>query len=273
VLEPDEVQVKLLGEPGRIDARGLQRALASLLDVLESFDDADVRARWAITNLAVASAALAVRPVGVVLSETREGLDTFLAGVDRLDSEAGVPEGWDERAVRRMIDMASVANLDGVEGVELSWGDHPPVRLDHAVLANSEESVTERHLSLGSVRGRLDRYYHRGSKREVGLLDEVTGEAIKVQFGAHLQQRVVDAMEHTVTAWGELHRSADGRRLRLRLEDFEVEAPESLPVPVEHLAGVLGEDWTEGVSSVEWARAQRGESADASEREGFEHGR
>lgn len=256
-MQDDELQLRLLGQHGRVDARALHRALGGVLDLLAASARGS-RTRWAITGLREGSAEVAMRPRGVIEVEALEGLANFTAGVERLEAEAGVPPHWDVAMVETLISVASVVTLEGVEGAELSWGRHPPVRLDHDVLTHAQDSLSERHVSLGSVRGRLDRYLHRASRREVGLIDDVTGDAVRVTFPERLQGRVIAAMERDVLAWGELRRNDRGQKVRLKMEDFEVlEAPTAPRPSADEMIGALGEDWTHGLSSVDWVRAQR----------------
>lgn len=68
---------------------------------------------------------------------------------------------------------------------------------------------------------------------------------------------MVQAIRREVVAWGEIRRDASGRKVALKLDDFEV--VESLPdrTSIVEMIGVLGDDWTKGANSVDWVRGQR----------------
>lgn len=157
--------------------------------------------------------------------------------------------------LERLISLGDVTDLPGVDGAELSLSGRGIVRIDGPVQAHARESLHERRTSIGSVRGRLDRWVDCGRHHEVGLIDEATGRAIQVDVPVELKARVRAALDETVLAWGLVRRNANGDKLRLRLEDFEIveKAPST---SVDDMIGYLG-DWTDGVSSVEWVRAQR----------------
>lgn len=257
--DDDQLQLRLLGPAGHMDARALQQALGALLDLMHdaaaSQSPQDLPT-FVISDLRTSSALVAVRPSGIVEREALDGLEHLTRGVSALEQGVGVPDAWTEDMVRNIITIGSVTKMAGVEGAELSWHGHPPVRLDTNVLLHAEASLSEKRISLGSVRGRLHRWFDHRSKHEVGLIDEGTGRAVTITVPPHLVDRTLQALNRTVLAWGEIRRNTQGDKLRLAMEDFEV--VDDRPSPrTEDMAGILGKDWTGGASSVEWVRAQR----------------
>ena len=257
-MERDEIRLHLEGEEGRIEARALIHGLGSLLKLLDMAAPENERPDWVISLLSEGSADVAIRPAGVVTQEALEGITRVAEGVDALCRDSGIPDGWDQAMVKLLLEVSEVTRYSGVEGASLQWASRSSVRVDREVRAHAEESVSERRVSLGSVRGRLDRYFHRGNRREIGLVDEAAGTAIAVTFEEDLLERVKAAVEETVIAWGEVRRNERGQKVGLRMEDFEVVRADSAhAAPVEQMVGTLGPDWTNGANSVDWVREQR----------------
>ena len=80
-----------------------------------------------------------------------------------------------------------------------------------------------------------------------------------IRFSEDALPQVVGMVDRRVTVWGPLSRGTDGRKDFLTMEGFEVRrspgADERLAV--DDVAGSLGSDWTEGLSSVDWVREMR----------------
>ena len=251
----DEMALHVLGDAAHMDPRALQHALGALLDLLDGpRGSASPRGEFVVSDLRIASLDCAVRPLDAD-PVALWSLERASTGIDDLSTTTGVPVGWDQFMVKRVIRLHDVTRMRGVEGVEVVSGGRAPVRVDEVVRRHAAASLTTHHKSLGSVRGRLDRWLHRGRRREVGLLDEVTGRAISVQVPQHLEGRVLGALQQTVRAWGLVDRNAAGDKIGLVMEDFEVVEDTDGPT-VKSMVGFLG-DWTDGQGSVEWVRAQR----------------
>lgn len=251
----DEMQLRLLGAHGDMDPRALHRALGDLLALLDG--PSGVRAAapsFVVSTLAEGSMKVAVRPRGHDAVAARS-LERLWDGVGLLIAQSVTPTAWDRTMLEHLISLGDVTDLPGVDGAELSLSDRGAVRIDGPVQAHARESLHERRTSIGSVRGRLDRWVDRGRHHEVGLIDEATGRAIQVDVPVELKARVRAALDETVLAWGLVRRNENGDKLRLRLEDFEV-VEKVASTSVDDMIGYLG-DWTDGVDSVEWVRAQR----------------
>ena len=251
----DEMALRLLGDADQMDPRALHRALGALLDLLDGpRGTGSPRGAFIVSDLRIGSLALAVKP------RDADPLATFSiertwTGIDHLGTEVGIPPRWDRSMVVRLVDLCGVTAMRGVEGVDLSLSDGAPVHLDATIQRHAQQSLAAPRQSLGSVRGRLDRWFGRGPRREAGLVDEVTGQAVSVQVPQHLEERVLDALQQTVRAWGLVERNAAGDKIGLVMEGFEIVEDADAPT-VESMVGILG-DWTDGQGSVEWVRAQR----------------
>lgn len=251
----DAMTLHLRGAEGQMDPRALQRGLGWMLDLLDGPRGAQQpRGSFVVSDLKIGSSIVAVKPRDsdpVALSS----IERAWQGIGHLRESPGIPADWDRRMVEHLVALCGITSLRGVDGAELLRADSTPLHLDATVLRHAEQSLAPHRTSLGSVRGRLDRWNERGARREVGLVDEITGRAITVQVPQHLESRVVDALRRTVLAWGLVDRSPVGEKVGLTMEDFEVVA--DVPhASVENMVGFLG-DWTDGQSSVDWVREQR----------------
>lgn len=254
-MERDEVRLKILGAPNSIDVRALHRSMGGLIDLLHSATES----HWLISDLRVSSALLEVRPA------EREDLDwdsTFqelTEGLHHLNATSSTPANWGDAMLEALVQTAGLGKFAGVEGVELTIGAGSPIRLDGEIVANASRALTAPNRSIGSVTGKIDRYLSRSGKKNFGLVDENTGKSVKVSFSSLMEARVVEAIGKQVLAWGELRRDHTGRKVSLSLEDFEVVERVRRSVSVDEIVGVLGREWTNGLSSVEWVKEQRGE--------------
>ena len=251
----DAMTLNLRGAEGQMDPRALHRALGSLLDLLDGpRGTREPRGSFVVSDLRIGSNLVEVRPRDADPVATRS-IERTWRGIDHLKAAPGIPARWDRFMVQRLADLGGVTSLRGVEGTELWRAGEALVRIDGTVQHHARQSLASPRRSLGSVRGRLDRWFGRGQRREVGLVDEVTGRAVSVQVPPHLEERVLDALQQTVRAWGLVDRNPAGDKIGLVMEDFEVLGDAGGPT-VESMVGLLG-DWTDGQGSVEWVRAQR----------------
>lgn len=252
-MERDEVQLKILGAHGQIDVRALQRCLSGLIDLLK----AKVSDEWVITELEAASATISIRPLDQEL-DTERAFAEITDGMISLRRIAGVPDSWNTEMVSSLLELAAPGELSGVEGIQLRCGDREATRVDDRELRdNARKSLEIGHLSIGSVRGTVDRFLSRDGRREFGLKDEATGKSVKVTFTQTLEGKVVEAIRHEVIAWGDLRRDSTGRKLSLRLDDLEVVEPVGEPSRIRDMVGVLGDDWKDSHNSADWVRGQR----------------
>lgn len=251
-MESDEVKLKILGPHGFIDVRALYRSLGGLIELLR----ATAAEEWVISDLRAASASLSVRPAVESLDIDR-AFDDLTQGLEQLEQMPGTPATWTAEMLESLAAIGAPRTYDGVEGIEIFLGGRAPIRLSQTLLENISTTLKISNTSIGSVRGVIDRFLSRDGKNEFGLKDEATGKSVRVTFARNLETRVVQAIRREVVAWGEIRRDASGRKVALKLDDFEV--VESLPdrTSIVEMIGVLGDDWTKGANSVDWVRGQR----------------
>lgn len=252
-MHPEDIKLKILGAPSSIDARALHRSLGGLLDLLSGATSA----HWVIADLKVGSAEVDLKPAADAELNVDEVFREIVAGLVHLEHESSTPADWGDAMMEALVDIGSVTKFPGVEGVEISCGGHGIVRLDSEVVKNAARALSTPHRSLGSVKGTIDRYISRSGRKNFGLLDESTGKSVKVTFPSNMESRVVESIGKEVLAWGELRRDQRGRKVSLRLDDFELVERSEGPVSTQQIVGILGVDWTGGLGSVNWVRGQR----------------
>lgn len=259
MAKDDELQLHLLGRAGGMDAWAVYNAFGALLDLLkQAAARTDAPSRLSLSTVAEGSTTLGVRPPNAATDKDRAPINLVLDGAAELESSAGVPTGWDEEMVREIIRIGAAVEAEGIDGAALVWQQRAEgLRVDGQVLANARASLDELSRSIGSVRGVFDRYVHRAARREVGLVDEVSGKPLRISFPASAAAKVAGSIERRVLVWGEIRRNAKGEKVSMRLDDFEVLEEVGRPLAVEDLVGILGPEWTGGLGSVEWVRAQR----------------
>lgn len=251
-MEADEVLMKILGPHGSIDARVLHRSLGALIELLHAAAESE----WVISDLAVGSIDLAVRPAPSSPDNAGDTFDRLVSGLHDLEAGTGVPLDWTDDMLHSLISLASLDAFPEVEGIQLTFGGEQTVLVSKSIVRNASRTVQFSSRSIGSVSGQIDRYISRDGKNEFGLVDEKTNKSVKVSFPRSMEGRVLAAIKHNVVAWGELTRNQAGRKVSLKLTDFELTTPRPL-FDVSDAVGILGNDWTAGSSSVDWIRDQR----------------
>jgi hypothetical protein len=255
----DELGLRVDGRLGAMDAEAVSLALRALLRLLgpPPADEGAERPVWALSTLAVGSAIVGVRPGGVITAEATERIRIIIRGIEELASTPGEPPGWQPADLENLLAFNRVIGMTGVAGVAFlpEGRTERQVEITGGLLDNARESLAVASVSIGSVRGRLDRWTERGGHREVGLRDEATGRAVTISYAADLQPLVLEALNHDVVIWGEVRRNAQGYKTSVRATGIEV--IEYRPAqPVSQLIGVLG-DWTAGEDTetfVDWQR-------------------
>jgi hypothetical protein len=254
----DELGLYLGGSMGSIDAHALSAGLSAILTLLGTPPGGKkAETVWALSTLREGSAAVAVRPGEAQTQEWVDRFRTIVAGIEQLDARPGEPEGWSPTDIDHLLDLRRITGMAGVERAALWLNDRRhEVDLRAGVLDNAAASLAEVSVSLGSVRGHLDRYDGRGPKPTVGLQDEVTGRSVRISFPPDMRAKVLDHIERDVVVWGELRRNAEGRLLSVAAEGIDELKREPVE-PIEHLRGLFGPDWTGGQDSVGFQREQR----------------
>lgn len=254
----DELGLYLGGNLGSIDAQALNTGMSALLTLLGTPPGGrKIENIWALSTLQEGSAAVALRPGGAQTQESVERFRAIVRGIEQLDQRPGEPDGWSPIDIDHLLDLRRINGMAGVESASL-WLNEPGRRVDlrGALLNNAAASLAEVAVSLGSVRGHLDRYDGRGSKPTVGLKDEATGRSVRISFSPDVRVDVLAYIERDVVVWGELRRNSAGRVLSVSAEGIE-ELKRQPPEPVRNLRGLFGPDWTGRVDSTTFVDEQR----------------
>lgn len=248
-----EVRLRIRGEHGTIDVGALHKALGALLELLKA---GGVGANLVISDLREGSAEVGVR-LRYADVEVEERFARIVSGLGDLGTQR-VRNDWDAAMLESAVDMASALEYTGVSGLEVRGPGLPYVEVTPTTLETARSALTVSSVSIGSITGRIHRFFDHKSRREFGMIDDLTQMSVKVTFSVDKEPKVLRAVGKTVQAWGELRRNRDGRKVSLKLDDFEViDAPPRRPLSIDDITGVLGDDWTDGEGSVEAVRRQR----------------
>lgn len=185
-MNPDEVQLKIIGSHGSIDVRALHRSLGGLINLLS----AKASSEWLITDLRAASATVSAKSADPDI-DFRAVFDEITEGLKGLREHAVTLPDWNGQMIESLLDMGGPGGLSGVEGIELTCGTRPTVRIeDGTILENARKSLEFRHVSLGSIHGTIDRFLSRDARNEFGMIERygdgnnVGREAIQALVGA-----------------------------------------------------------------------------------------
>jgi len=253
IVEREQVELKIDGPDGEIDAHAVVDGLQALLKLLESLHvmsgEADADKTFDVAGLSIGSAR-------VSLVGAKERVETALAGIRELSENAHIPDGWEPASIQALLDLGRVRRRRGVTGVLLEKSQDAIVLIDDTIIENADQSIQTRPPSLGSVKGNLFRY--NDDARQAGLRDERTGLIVPIHFNAQIAGEIRKALTSDVLIWGVVRRNPVGRVESVRAQGIELlEQPSG--GSTEEVVGTFGEGWTNGQGSVDWVRGQRGE--------------
>lgn len=253
-----DIRLHLDGPERQIGARQALEAARALLELLDAAGRAhDEPIEWTLAEASHGSFDIAYAPLAAD-SDTEDRaveLSTrILAGIEALREQAAIPAGFTSDMVRRVRDMAVAGGR--VRAVSLQADGGTPHILDAVISDNAQAALQGRETSVGSATGRLDKVNLRG-RSTVSLIDTDTDEPVECKIPEQRVGEVLGLINHEVEITGRLFRDASGHKRKIEIwhiEPLEHEPPE----PISNLIGVLGTDWTGGISSTEFVRRQRG---------------
>jgi len=241
------LRLSITGELGRMDYLAVLRALQGSYDLLQRTarrvigDRAD-ELHWHLTGLSEGSAVTLVRPDttgDVTEHQLREIIETYTR--DLADPAERLPEE-DVPILRNVLQELQRTNsgalLAALEGP--GDGERSPASVVDpvVVLPTLVEQRLRRQPVIGSVVGRLDSLNVHG-KREASLWNELDQRRVVVTFAEDAYSQVYAALRRRVEVFGLVQEDADGRPLRVRLQDLELLArDEDLPT-LRSLAGSM----------------------------------
>ena len=240
------LRLSITGELGRMDYLAVLRALQGSYDLLQRTarrvigDRAD-ELHWHLTGLSEGSAVTLVRPDttgDVTEHQLREIIETYTR--DLADPAERLPEE-DVPILRNVLQELQRTNsgalLAALEGLGDGEGS-PASVVDPVVVLPTLVEQRSRRPVIGSVVGRLDSLNVHG-KREASLWNELDQRRVVVTFAEDAYSQVYAALRRRVEVFGLVQEDADGRPLRVRLQDLELLArDEGLPT-LRSLAGSM----------------------------------
>ena len=167
--------------------------------------------------------------------------EAVVDGLSMLEQEKVRPEYFDDGALRKVYDLASViADMDdeGISVVRVRHGDELK-DISHQAVAHVNDLLGSRSSAHGSVEGRLQTLSERGELRFV-VYDPLTDAPIKCLFSHELIEDVAKSFGRRVLVYGLIRYREDGTPNSVRVEHFEV-FPSSEDLPsAQDVKGVLG---------------------------------
>ncbi|MBU4216226.1 MAG: hypothetical protein KJ792_16440 [Actinobacteria bacterium] len=246
----DEVRMHVRSE--QVDVVLLRRAVDSFVDLLRASD----RGEWVVSELRLGSIITAARPGADNDIDVHREFDRIISGLAVLSNAPIAPEGWSDDMLKGVADLVEVTETTGVDGIQLSFGESDPLLVTTQTCRNARRALESGPVSLGAVTGQVDRFYSRGNRHELGLVDEATNVTITLRYGRAIEEDARSLIGQRVTAWGLIQRTPGGKKRDMRLDGFKIAAPRS-GLGVDDMVGLYGPDWTGGISSVDWVRGQR----------------
>lgn len=257
------LRLGVTGDLGHMDFPTVLRALQGGYELLQRtahrvLGDRAGELRWQLAGLQEGSAMTLVQASAtraVTGDELRELVDTYTQDL-RAPAERLPPE---DRPVLRDVLLelqkygvgSLVAQVDG-SPEESRVVVEPESTLQTLIVARPAQLRV-----IGSVVGRLERL-NMHQRREAALWNELDQRSVVVTFAEEFYQRVHGALRQRVEVFGAIVEDADGRPLRIRLQDLEVLASdENLPT-LSSLVGLMP-DITGGATAEEYLEGNRRE--------------
>lgn len=246
----NELELKLGGVCGEIDAHAVSKALDSLVKMVQSVTTQEQPQPVLLSNLAIGSAILAMKTEPEETAILTDGLKT-------LQTKSVLPDGWNLTTVAALKELYDITRRDGVAEVSLSTNNFL-IEINPEIAENASKVSGSLVTSLGSVRGKLYRYSSQKGY-EASLKDDMTGSAIKLEFTAEIAAQVRTMLDEHVVVWGRLSRLIyDQKPTRIEVTGIkQAKKKHSTPRPIHEGLGILGSDWTNGMGSVEWVQSVR----------------
>lgn len=247
------LQLKLDGQPGEIDAAALAKALEHTVRLLRSVSENPIDCK--IGELRVGSAC-----VGVLAPE--DNVDSVLDGLERLEKGGALPDEWRKSSVEAVLEIGKITRDQGVTGVSLGGQGSRMHVLEHRLLDNARTillEIDDAMASYGSVSGRLYSYSHRDEEVKARLEDARTRASVQLNVPHELQEQIREHVDQNVSVWGRVSRSTETNAV-VRIEVLEIE-PVEKPSPGKdpgRFMGILNDYWPSDLDPVEAVKEFRG---------------
>lgn len=250
-----DVEVKVEGQLGAITLSALQDVLSNLNRLLKGMGGGE---EWSLSGLDEGSALVAVRALDRSDADVGQRL---LSVVRELEERPEIPSLEDEQTIRRVAELTGLVGKRGVAGLRVRADRVSPwsqaASLTPAVRVHALQALHVKVRARSSFRGRLDKLNLRSKTPQFSLFNEARGLALRCNT---TNEEVIDQVKRhvgeVVTARGDLSRNARNQPVHLRVDQIKLVESPRRPVSVEDWAGSF-QDWTAGLSSVDFVRRQR----------------
>lgn len=192
---------------------------------------------------AVQSDAVTAHHIGQVMTE--------------LESDTFKPSPSSRELLMVVRDIAKIANRKGVTSINLSVGEHTPVRIDGTVAETAEKLLHANLRSLGSVTGELVSYsVGKNGHITARIRDRKNDATVSISVDESLDSQVRSLLRYQVEAWGVLTRDIRSN-IPLELDLHGIEELESQQVSVQEVQDAWSYLDTGGMTAVELVRKLR----------------
>ncbi len=217
------------------DLGDLVRDLSSMVAGITSGLPAQVRVRWVVRHISMASpltiqvtptARLRNRAVDAPVDQLPE---VAVTGV--MDLLGGVrPRRWDDGALGHLRGLYQRADRRGAR-VSLSASDGSQVEVTASVARTVDTILEPSYHAYGTVEGLLELINAHGREPLFGVYDELTGRRVDCAIGNRIPlAEAAAAITHRVSVEGEISYRADGNIVRIAADRLVTFPPdESLP--------------------------------------------
>jgi hypothetical protein len=265
-MERPEIEIVVDGPNDSVSVEVLAQAAETLRTLLHGTGAQG----WVVSALKVGSTHLAAAPPVSKDCHNRdaEEFKRVVEGLIAVTSDEE-PKGWDDSALDSLVRLNNrVSEVSALQGARVvtrsdSSTEHT-FYLDERFAVKAENMLNKlKHSAqaFGSVTGVVDRFRSRNGNREFGLIDTESGRPVSVHFSKDDEDTVRKLIGIKVVAWGMLRRNPSTNQKKiLTMEGIKViNEPNEISenVTVADFEGILGTDWTGGLDSVSWVRAQR----------------
>jgi len=225
------IKIHVAGDSDKIDPRTMAKAFAAFVDLL---DAPAGHSTWRMTRIHLGSLELQARPLARTPEEEMAIFNTLTADLAELRVTGAPPSSWSNEGRAAANALRTLASAPGVEEITATAGEQT---ITFTALLEQEQHEQSSRISIGSVRGIIDRINTRG-RCEFGLIDEAEQHPVKVRFSSAELDAVTALMGKRVSARGKLVRDAEGRKVLLHLHKIEeITTPSSVPT-VSDLIGI-----------------------------------
>lgn len=200
VTRKSPIELELYGKTDELDLRALSHAIENLAKLVGDLPSQEGRVK--LGGLREGSAVIGVQTTPIVAREIEHGLKELRASRRR-------PDGWTLAQLEAVKGLINNGRRGDGASLVVNGAEPRLYELNLEMAAAVAEAVERSRTSIGSVRGRIDRYNGHGQPPTAKLVHERTGKSITLRLAGNLTDQVLDAMHDRVEVSGRLVRNPE----------------------------------------------------------------